>query len=187
MQNRRFARRSRPVARGARPSRLWTGVQAQFAASVTATTAIPLIQLQAPASLASLTSDPPEDLTVLRMVGSFLVSMAGAGVWTLALTVADVTWTPGANLLVDADKRLLWIRTFDNEVAAAYAWIPPGYLTVNNTVVAGQVGVTDLDISPKVKIEAGKALYLVVYEEAGATTLTVSSTNMRCLLQRTGR
>lgn len=187
---RRSSRFARPVrgARGLRPSRLWTGVSGQFAVTdQVTTTAVPLISLQAPASLASLTSDPPEDLTILRMVGSFSVSLSAAGVWTLALTVADVTWTPGSTSLEDADKRLLWLRTFNSQVAATYQWLQPGYLTVNNTVVAAQVGLTDLDIAPKVKVEAGKALYLVAYEESGAAALTVASRNMRVLVQRTGR
>lgn len=188
MQNRRFARRSRPVARGVRPSRMWAGVSGEWLMNaVTATTAVPLVQLQAPASLASLTSDPPEDLTVLRLVGSFNVQLSTTSAWALALTVADVTWTPGSNILVDSDKRLLWMRVYSAAAAAVYAWREPGYLAVNNVVACSAEGHVNIDISPKVKIEAGKALYLVAYESTGAAEFTTTSSCMRLLVQRSGR
>lgn len=192
MQRRSFRRPGRAGARaGLRPTRLWAGVSGQFAfGSVAVTSTVTLIQLQAPspASFASLTSDPPEDLTILRMVGDFttVLTVTTAAVWTLALTVADVTWTPGATSVVDADKRLLWVRTFDAPSAATWAWRPPGYTAVNN-VGFGYTEAHHLDIAPKVKVEAGKALYLVAYEESGDATLLVSSVNMRVLMQRTGR
>lgn len=178
----------RPVAR---PSRTWAGVSGQFVmAGVTATTANALLQLQAPADLSNLTADPPEDLTLLRIRGSFILQLSTTADWTLALTVQDTTWTPGATFLVDADKRILWSRSFSASGAVIHVWNPPGWLswdTAGTRQLAGQVGVTDLDISPKVKVQCGQALFLVAYENSGAATLTVASTDMRVLFQRSGR
>lgn len=186
-------RRKFAMRRGTRkPANVqWADVSTVFVfASVTATTATPLVQLQAPTSLAALTSDPPEDLTVMRMVGSFQVTLAGSatGRWSLALTVADVTWTPGATISVDNDKRLLWQRQYAATNATSDSWSPPG--TLANPAFAGIPCPTDqvtLDINPRVKVESGKALYLVAYEDAGAASLTLVSHSMRVLYKRSGR
>lgn len=175
----------------ARPSRVWVDVAGQFALTgVSATTAVVLVQLQAPSDLSNLTADPPEDLTVLRMRGSFACSMGGPGSWTLALLVQDTSWTPSSGFSADADKRVLWARSFTTTAAVTHRWEPPGYMTwdpVGTPQVVSAMGVTELDISPKVKVEAGKALYLVAYENSGATTMSVASTEMRLLFQRSGR
>lgn len=187
LRRRRFTRRS---GSGARPSRAWSSLSSAFLLnSVTATTAVKLIELQSPLSLASLTADPPEDLTLLRLRGSFRVQMTAnaVGVWTLALTVQDTDWTPGATFQVDADKRILWSRTYETSAAVTHAWVPPGVLTITGTAVVDQMGATDLDIAPRVKVEAGKALYLVGYENSGAQTLLVTSDELRVLYQRSGR
>lgn len=174
-----------------RPSRTWVGIDGQFAmAGVTATTANTLVQLQAPADLSNLTSDPPEDMTVLRIRGSFACTISTTGDWVLAMTVQDTTWTPGATFTVDSDKRIIWSRSFSALGAVIHAWNPPGWLswdTAGTRVLAGQVGMTDVDVSPNVKIGCGQALFLVAYEEGGASTLTVASYEMRMLFQRSGR
>lgn len=172
-----------------RPTRVWAGISAEFLLnSITATGSATLIQLQAPAALSNLTSDPPEDMTILRLRGTFAVTVSGsAGAnWTLALIVQDTTWTPGT-FLADSDKRLLWTRTFEATNATADEWAQPGYHLVGGTAFPCHPDIITLDISPKVRIECGKALFLVGYENAGAGTLLVTSPDMRVLFQRTQR
>lgn len=183
-------------ARRATSNLQWSDVSAEWVfAAQAVTAAVVLIQLQSPAALSNLTADPPEDLTILRMVGDFSVTLAGSavGIWTLALTVADVTWTPGATMRVDGDKRILWSRQYWATNATSDTWQPPG------TFNAGGAGATPygvsskdesphhVDITPRVKVEAGKALYLVAYEEVNGATLTVSSRSLRVLYKRSGR
>lgn len=191
MQRRNFGRSARGRSRGgARPSRVWVGIQDQFSfASQAATGTAVLVQLQAPADLSNLTADPPEDLTVLRVIGDLTVTLAStsAGSWTLALLVQDTTWTPTTRFEDDADKRILWAQNYTSLAAATYVWTS-GYLAVNNVPTPGVPReMTRLDIAPKVRIEAGKALYLVAYEQSGTTTFSVESQNMRLLFQRSGR
>lgn len=191
MRFKRFGGRRRGNV-GFRPSRVWADVSTQFVLnSVTATSATTLINLEAPANLSALTSDPPEDLTLLRIVGNFSCSLSGAasGTWTLALLVQDAVWTPGATFTVDADKRILWSRTFRTQ-SVATSWFPPGYQLwdlVGTIQAVSARGITDIDIKPMVKMEAGKSLYLVGYEDSNGQTLLVTSTNMRVLYQRSGR
>lgn len=188
----RFQRRGRPSGSAVRPSRTWADVSTAWVFSAQASTQlVALISLQAPTSLASLTSDPPEDLTILRVKGSFSVSMSAAAAvaqWDMALIVQDVTWTPSATINLDNDKRMLWTRTFTTSASnVVHNWREPGYLEVEATAFVSQPGMCEVDIAPKVKIEAGRALYLVVYETVNARTLTTNSGNMRVLFQRTPR
>lgn len=183
---RRGTRRGVTFARK-RPSLTWSDLSTNWSfAGITATTATVLIQLQSPTSLAALTSDPPEDLTVLRLVGEFNVAIANAAAnWSLALTVADVTWTPGATVSVDNDKRLLWQRNYVNLNAATADWVPPGmYREGTAQMFPGDPTMTMVDIAPRVRIEPGKALYLVAYENAASAALTVTSFSMRVLYKR---
>lgn len=180
--------------RGLRPTRVWADVSGQWLLSVVSvTTAVPVMAMQAPTSLANLTSDPPEDLTILRIVGDYTVALGTAnqpGNWSLALLVADVTWTPGATVSVDNDKRLLWQRTYvtPNDIVV---WYPPGQVVQNAAggtyFPTNASETTHIDIAPKVKVEAGKALYLVAYENSGTQVFSTSSVTMRVLFQRSGR
>lgn len=179
-----------PRAGRPRVNMQWAAVDGQFLFSaITATAVAPLIQLQEPASLASLTADPPEDLTVLRVVGDFTATLDSAGSWTLGLMVADVTWTPGTDFSADADKRVLWHRTFTLVGTGDVSWKQTEYVQFN--IPAGtfifQQTVTHIDISPKVKVEAGKALYLVAWENTASGALTVATDDMRVLFKRSGR
>lgn len=173
----------------------WSDVSGQWVfAGVTATTTSVLIQLQSPSNLSSLTADPPEDLSILRIVGTFLVQLnAAVCAWTLALLVADVTWTPGGSVATDNDKRILWHQQYENSSGIeSLNWARPNYL---ESVVGGAVTrrgecdwrCTHIDIKPRVVIEDGKALYLVAYEETNGGTLTVVSQDMRVLYKRRGR
>lgn len=188
---RRFGRAGRRFNGGVRPSRTWADVSVAFLLNETVDAATKLIELQTPASL-SLTADPPEDLTVLRIRGQFQVTLSTTSQWNLGLLVQDTNWTIGTTLAGDADKRLLWTRTYLATSAVAYVWNPDGSLR-RDAGGAGDVTIGlgseygTLDIAPKVKIQPGQALYLAAWEETGAATLTVSSTNMRVLFQRTGR
>lgn len=186
LRRRRFTRRS---GSSGRPSRAWSSLSSAFSLSaVTATTAVSLIELQSPTTLATLTSDPPEDLTLLRIRGSFNVTVSAAGGgWTMGLTVQDTTWTPGALFEADADKRFLWTRTFRANGGAAQEWYEPDCTEITGVAFFNAGGACLLDIAPKVKVEAGRALHLVAYEIAGASALTVVSSEMRVLYQRSGR
>lgn len=189
---RRFAKR-RSIRRG--PSNLqWSDVSVQWSLSSSTTgSANVLIQLQSPANLSNLTADPPEDLTILRVVGDFRVVLTGAtpgASWTFGLIVADVTWTPGATFTVDADKRILWHQTFVCPPAQAtnVIWDSPGWqCTDAGNAFPVSPSPTHLDISPRVKVESGKALYLVSWENSGAASAATISSDMRVLYKRTGR
>lgn len=112
---------------------------------------------------------------------------ASAASWTLALTVQDQTWTPTATLADDLDKRLLWMRTYHSGTQTGpVSWWPPGYMVDSSDppLVAADAAWTELDISPKVKLEAGQGLYLVAYEVFGAATFTTNSADMRMLWQQ---
>lgn len=188
---RRFGSR---FARGgvARPTRTWSSISSDVAlAAVTVTTAIPLIRLESPTSLNNITADPPEDLTVLRVMGALNVTVAGdtTANWTLALLVQDVTWTPSTAFLTDADKRILWSQGLDASNATSDTYSEPGIWRDGATGTAFPClpYPFDIDIAPKVKIEPGKALYLVAYENVSGGTLTVNASRMRVLYQRTVR
>lgn len=189
----RFGNRISPRFTGTKPTRQWASISQGWAfAAITVTSTSTLMQLQAPTDLTNLTSDPPEDLTILRIRGSMLVTLSGSGVaaWTLALTVQDTVWTPGATFPVDADKRILWSRSFNATNDTSDIWEPPGVYIASGsgaTAFASNPNATDVDLAPKVKLETGKALFLVAYENAGAGTLTVDSEDMRVLFQRTRR
>lgn len=190
----RFGNRVSPrFARTAnKPTRQWASIQDGFLAADTVTTAHILVQLQAPTDLTNLTSDPPEDITILRIRGSFNTTLSGSASanWTLALTVQDTVWTPGVTFEVDADKRMLWTRTFQATNATSDTWLVPGtYLASGSgaTAFTSHPNATDLDIAPKVKIETGRALFLVCYENVGAGTVNVGTQDMRVLFQRSRR
>lgn len=187
---RQLGRRSMRRGSG-RAALSWSDISSTWLmTAVTATTAVELIRLQSPAALSALTSDPPEDLTVLRVVGDYLISMAsGVASWTLALIVADVTWTPATAFGTDADKRILWHRTYIQEASEATAFLPPDRMMLVNAAgtFMSRTNATHLDIAPRVRIEPGKALYLVGYENSASTAMTTVSVDMRCLYKRSGR
>lgn len=190
----RYSRRGSPrgfVGRGgSRPERVWASLASRWAfSSVTATTAQVLISLEMPTDLSALTNDPPEAMTLLRIVGSFrIANAAAAGAasgYTLALLVQDQTWTPSAVFATDADKRILWSRTFFLGSTESYS---PFIWTNGTAIVPYHPEVTRVDIAPKVKVEPGKALFLVIYENSASTSeITVASSDMRVLYQRSGR
>lgn len=189
----RFSSR-RPSRGPQRPTRVWVAANTGFTfVGVTGTSASIVMQLQAPTDVTNLTADPPEDLTILRMRGSFSVTLAGdasASVanWVLALTVQDVTWTPSSSFLTDADKRILWSMSYTSNDATFTRWLEPDTMQAGTTTLFG-VGTrgASLDIAPKVKLEAGKALYLVAYEMSGAVAFSVTTRDMRILFQRSRR
>lgn len=177
--------------RAAKSALTWVDVSGQWSLTTAVTATATLVQLQAPANLSNLTADPPEDMTVLRVVGDYTMALsAGPANWTLGLLVADVTWTPGATFTVDADKRILWHRTYEARTGVTLTnWAPPGYLEVINAAGSFmmQTDAVHLDISPRVRIEPGKALYLVAWENSGAVSLATTSADMRLLFKRSGR
>lgn len=193
----RFVYRGNPrLGKGQRPSRQWIPINTGFVfAGITGSTNSVLMRMEMPTDPTNLTADPPEDIIILRIVGEFEVSMAAAAAaasWTLALTVQDWTWSSSATFAADADKRLLWTRTYtataDN---VAFQWLPGlGQVSGSNTVI-GNSGMeepaTRLDIAPKVKLEAGKALALVAYENVDGRALTVTGRSMRLLYQKSRR
>lgn len=161
------------------------------------------MSFEMPTSMVGLTADPPEDITILRVVGDYSVAVGNGvtGVWNLALLVQDQTWTPAATINLDNDKRILWQQQYTAPAEAAalagyasIAWYPPTLSVISATTslfgnsTMGALGnATHIDIAPKVRLEAGKALYLVAYEGSGTSTLTSSSVSMRVLFQRSRR
>lgn len=173
---------------------MWADVSAAWAFSAIAvTTSTRIMSMEMPTSMVNLTADPPEDITVLRIVGSFVLSLAtaNAGVWNLALIVQDHTWTPGATITLDNDKRILWQREFNATAVSGWtseSWEPPDTHLVTGTLQhLARSEAMQVDLTPKVKLEAGKALYLVAYEAVDGGTLTLTSNSMRVLFQRTRR
>lgn len=187
----RYSRR-RAVPAG-RPTRTWMNATTGFTLAGIANTGSSIVmQMQAPSDPTNLTADPPEDITILRIVAEFSVNLSStaAQAWTLALLVQDVTWTPETSFLTDADKRMLWYQTYAGSGAAATSsWYPPGmYAEAGGQGFPGYKEMASLDISPKVRLEPGKALYLVGYERnLTAGTITVSAQTARILYQRSGR
>lgn len=185
MSMRRFPRRNE------RPARAWQDLSGQWLLITAATAAVPILRFEAPTVVGTVTSALPEDITILRMVGSFQLSL-GAAVcnWTLGLMVVDALWTPGATFAADADKRVLWHETYVNSTGAAVVeWTPPdNYTPVGGVTSYAGPRACRLDITPKVKLEQGKALTLVAWENvASAAQLTTGSADMRVLYQRSGR
>lgn len=186
---RRSSRRS--FGRRAAPSRVWQDLTTAFDVGYTATTATALRSYEAPTGIVQ-TADAPEDVTILRMIGDLEVQLdQGSSAWVLGLIIQDTTWTPNGSFADDADKPWMWLQTYGTGVNTGLVMQPPGYFTTTQsmTVVGGGLPREALrvDITPKRKLEAGKSLYLVGYEELGASTLTVRSRNMRLLYQRSRR
>lgn len=188
MRHFKRTRSARFAGRGARPSRQWVSLQAGWSHNTAVTAAVSLISLQAPTTLA-LTSDPPEDLTILRIVGEFTTTLSAEGSWVLALLAQDTDWTP-TTFANDSDKRILWSQAYTNPTTATtLAWSPPGHMSgtaVTNLEVVLRNAVY-IDIQPKVRLETGKALYLVAYELLNGATFTSTGTTVRMLMQRTAR
>lgn len=192
---RRYMRRG-PMRRGVdRPERRWVSLNTGWSTgALTSTTAVTLFNMEMPTTLSSLTSALPEDLTLMRVMGDFAVTMSSEATWTLYLVVADATWTPNG-FSSDADKRILWSQTYEN-LSTGFAgfvgsfWFPPGMLYTQATA-SSVTGVdprcTHMDIKPKAKLEAGKTLYLVANEIAGAATFEVIGRTMRALVQMSRR
>lgn len=178
---------------GYKPSRVWLPLAGNPFSSVTVTTASALYGLQAPAVTigTQLTADPPEDVTILRLMVDWTVQLAAGPVqWTLAFTVQDTAWTPSATAQLDGDKRFLWMQTYSNlQAASSAAYHPPGVIDNGAGIIGGAYrdNVTRVDISPKVRIEAGKALYLVGYLQGGSGALSVNMHIARLLYQQSGR
>lgn len=175
--------------RGSAPSRQWTEISTTWAigAAATTTTAV-LWGLQSPAAQAGLNALPPADVVIMRIRGDFSVTMSATSAnWTLGLTVQDQTWTPAATFALDADKRWLWTRTFNTAgLTAPVTWAEPGWMVASSDpqTTWSDARWTEVDVAPKVKLESGQGLYLVAYENSGASTLSSLSTDMRMLWQQ---
>lgn len=176
-------------SRRERPAVSWLSLSPVWTLSTSATVAVPLLQMEAPVlTAAPITSAVPEDLTLLRIVGDFSLSLnTAAQAWTIGLTVQDATWTPGATFSVDADKRILWHMSYQNSVGSLQSWVPPDQGINGALIYQAAREAVHVDISPRVKLENGKALYLVAWENSGAGTLTSSSFDMRLLYSRAKR
>lgn len=183
-----MAFRRRPARSGYKPTRTWVSLANGWSFSNVSTTSTSvLMSLEAPTTL-NLTSDPPEDVTVLRIVGDYLVLLtASPATWTLALLVQDQTWTP-TTFAGDADKRILWSKTyFWNGSNVSAQWFSSLFVSNGDTVTGCHPEMTRVDIAPKVRLEPGKALFLVAYETSGAASFSTDPGNVRMLFQRSGR
>lgn len=181
---------------GARPALSWASLSSAWSQSVAVTTATPLISLEMPATLVGVTSDPPEDISLLRVVGQFGTNVSAPASWTLALLVQDATWTPSTAFATDADKRVLWHRTYETGEAAGASWgaaaVGAGAGTSGRIVSAAATTecperYEHVDISPKARVEPGQALYLVAYENANGATFSTTTRDMRVLFTRSRR
>lgn len=198
--HRQYSRRS--AGRGQRPTRQWVPLQGAVLTAASTTLSAKLLEFQAPTVTigTALTAAPPEDQTILRIVSEFTVQVTATTVANricLGLLMADVAWTPGSTSVADLDKRFLWYKSFSLPTATAsagvagWAW-ESGLLAITataNQLVQVDLQYTQLDITPKVKLEDGKALTLVAYVDAssGLTSYSVALRTMRVLMQRSGR
>lgn len=192
---RRFIRRG-PMRRGAdRPERRWVSLNTGWSTgTLSATTTQTVMNMEMPTNTTALTSAFPEDLTIMRIMGEFDVTMTGAADWVMYLLVADASWTSGG-FAADADKRILWSQAYQSFGTGftGYVltrWSPPGQLYQSAT--ASQVtgcprNAVSIDIKPKVKIGAGQSLFLVSNELTGAATFEVNARTMRALVQMSRR
>lgn len=178
-------------ARSPRINRTWTPSNATWTIAVaTATSVVELMAFEEPAATV-FTTMPPEDIIIDRVVGSFDVLVSAAGNWTLGLLVADRGWTTTSAFSADADKRILWHETFENQVAGGALWQCGLVWTVGTLTLATAVMSPErkyrVDISPKIRLQAGKALFLVAWEDAGAAAFSTTSRDMRILWHRARR
>lgn len=203
---RRFQRTGRqPVrfARRSRPARQWLPIpDTDFIVAAAATTTAQVLAFEAPTITpgTAVTSDPPEDQIVDRVVAELSIVMTGSGSWTLGLLLVDRTWTQtGGAFSLDGDKRVLWYNTYNTAALDAMttggsviSWQSPNHLVVNGTttgdfIVECDWRATHLDIQPKVRLEDGKALVFAAWENQGTATFSASTRSMRILMHRAGR
>lgn len=190
----RFVRRTVTRSVRQRPEREWLALGSSAMNSTGATVATTqLLAFESPTLAVGtpLTADPPQDRTVLRLIGSLTWSQATAGNTVhVGLILTDRSWTPvgTTNITADLDKRWLWWREFSMAVGAA--WTAETFSDAGGGIHVNDLPVekdfTRFDITPKVKLEDGKVLSLVIYQN-GATAVTCSSRDIRILLQRAGR
>lgn len=175
--------------RAPKASREW--VPMNGGVTTTAGAVTKLLEFQAPTVTfgTALTSDTPEDKTILRIVGNWTAVAPGGGSdsW-IGLLVADANWTPvgTSSIIPDLDKRFLWyVYLAGLDTTNTSTW-SVNTVVIGSTTKVMTVANTQLDISPKVKLEDGKALMAVCY--TGGTALTsFTFKDMRLLMQRSSR
>lgn len=177
-------------SRSARPTRQWQGISNALNATFDGTvTKSLLLAFEAPTP-GSLTSMPPEDVTLMRVLVDLEVTLTAAMRYraTLGLMVADVSWTPQLNFQDDADKRWLWTQTYGhlNDTVTVYG---PAGVTANATTITSGVPreATRIDVAPRARLEQGKALYLVCYGSGAMNTVSTAGDMARVLWQRSRR
>ncbi len=192
-----FGRQGRRLGK---PARQWLPIPLTSFFSAQASTGIAqVLAFEAPTITpgTAVTADPPEDQVLDRIVAEFTVQLAGAGSWTLGMMVVDRTWTPvGGEFATDADKRVLWYQTYDSNTFSTLAgftgvtWSSPNHLLVTATspvALETDMRAVKLDITPKIRLEDGKALIFCAWEDQGTATLSLTVRTMRLLMHRAGR
>lgn len=191
MRHTRYTRPARRFVSGRRRNeKEWLALPATVATTAAAGAGVTqLISFEAPTLVAGtpLTADPPQDRLVLRLIGRLTYSTTVAGTVGVGLILTDRTWTPVGTVTItpDLDKRWLWWR--EVPMAAGDALTPQtlvnggGGLAVSNAMYADK-DPTFFDISPKVRLEDGKSLNLVVYFSGAVTAPVVTTMSFRMLL-----
>lgn len=137
-----------------------------------------------------LTSGPPEDSVIDRVLMTLKVSSDTLVTLGVGLILVDRTWTPSGTtgITPDLDKRFLWWRS----------WLLRANETWEHTTFVSAAGVVQpnamppetnpcwADISPKVRIEDGKHLAVATYCSVAAT-VTMTAPTVRILMHRAGR
>lgn len=191
---------ARRFGRGVRPkvNRTWSELASLWSMVVVSVdTAVEVMGFEEPGASAAFTSMPPEDVIIDRVVGEFVVSIpaVAASSWTLGLLVVDRGWTPGVSFNVDCDKRILWAETYTvpatTGAAPVWSWLSDAVIAQAAAdtpyIMAHSPRKSRVDITPRVRLVAGKALTLVAWENTGATTFSTSSNHMRVLWHRARR
>lgn len=196
----RYTKRSRFTGQSARrhggkPARQWVGLTVNNTTTAgVGASRFELLSFEAPAITVGtpLTADPPEDQILDRVLCSWSITASAAQNFDLGLILVDRTWTPvgTTSIVPDLDKRWLWWRG-NTAMLANDIWRPnllvqgSGAGTGPNSVPVER-DISMVDISPKVKMEDGKALVLVVYQSLATATTTFTG-QVRLLMHRAGR
>lgn len=189
--------RGSPRAHGRRPAHQWLGMVLNPANATTTAgagvTVFKLFQFESPTITVgtALTADPPEDQILDRLIWTGSLTNAGAaGRSQIGFILVDATWTPQGTTAItpDLDKRWLWWRDYQFENTGDFVnqhQMLIGTSHLSNAMMA-ETNPTFMDISPKVKLEDGKALCLVTYQDTALQT-TAYSGFLRILMHRAGR
>lgn len=181
----------RPVGRAAKSEKEWVCLGQTLVGNAAGinTTVTSLISFEAPTLVAGtpLTADPPQDRTILRIVGQLQVAGAAAtGSLGMGLMVCDRVFAPTSGtgrMTPDLDKRWLWWR--ETLLRSGESWDAQHYLSTGGVLSPNNVpperDFTMFDISPKVRLEDGKQLAFITFQDTALMAPVITLMEVRVL------